>query len=327
MLYLTQFINSLIVQKEMADYSVIKVVFIVLLGVISHSGLGQGEFVPYLHNYYYDYKLSNPSFVGNDAKHKITTAYSGVLNDDNGNGSYSRAFLASYEAKLSKIKSGIGGMIVRHKFGSLDYVDASLLLSHQFKLTKTSGIQLGTQLQIRITKIDGKYYKYVDKEDPLVVEGEESQKNFNFGLGMNYYSRHFTIGFGYKRIKANDFGYDSVRQDTDVINLNLFREIKVCDWLNVTPSIFYFTDLSSYVMDVNNTFEIKKWILAGAGYRIPQEGEGDFTFNIGVNIKDYVQVVAHIYSYDRYKHQSEYDEKPTFVEAMILVKIPERNRE
>lgn len=299
-----------------------KVVLLILLGLINYSGFSQTNDGPYLQNYYYDYKLSNPSFVGNEAKHTITTTFSGYLSNES---SYysgkNQTFLASYEAKLKKIKSGIGGGLIKDELGFETKVEASLLLSHQFNLTKTSGLQVGTQLQLSRTKIDGKYYRYIDNEDPLIVEGKESGQKLNLGVGLNYYSSYFTLGIAYKNIKANDFGYDSVRHNSDAINLILFRKIKLNNWLNITPSVFHFTDLSHHATFINNTFQIKKWILVGAGYRIPQQDNGNFTFNIGANIKDYVQVITHIYSYENRLHSDHHNNKH-FIETMILVKIP-----
>jgi type IX secretion system PorP/SprF family membrane protein len=61
--------------------------------------------------------------------------------------------------------------------------------------------------------INGKYYRYIQKDDPLIVEGKESQIRPDLGLGAFFRAEKYYVGVGVNHLLRSefDFGIDSSR--------------------------------------------------------------------------------------------------------------------
>jgi type IX secretion system PorP/SprF family membrane protein len=259
-------------------------------------------------SYYYDYKIANPAFVGAKSKHLINTVYSGIA----GVSPYHLLY-ASYERNIESIKSGIGGLFLYDELGPVKRVYGGLLYSYRHAFNETSGVRLGTQVFYRSQTIDYDYYRYINPGDLLAGYGTETNQSVNLDLGAAYYSPTITIGASLKNVMKRD-------EETTTLNLLATRKFTVLDGLKAEPSVFFFTDFDDNSLSLNNIFEIRRWVLLGAGYTSGGDS-GDFIFNVGLNIKDWVQIITHVYS-SWYQTHRRTDPR---IETMIRVMIPERS--
>lgn len=263
------------------------------------------------YGYYYDYKLANPAFIGNKGKHVITTVYSGFPSGNTGAMLY-----GSYERSIASVKSGVGTTIIYDQLGPVTYVLASALYSKRVPFNETSGLRFGTQVFYQSKTVSYDYFQTIYPDDPLIgASGRDIRETFNFDLGLVYYSQYGTLGASIKNILNTE-------DDLPMLNLVLEREFKVIKGLTVTPSVFFRSDFNDKEFYMNSTFEIAQWILLGSGYRIADQRRSNLTFNAGLNIKDWVQIVGHVYSSAYYNYVTSFDDKH-FIEMMIRVKIPE----
>lgn len=268
---------------------------------------------PFL-NYYYDYKLANPGFAGTQGKHVINAVYSGIPFGSSKVGY--RVLYGSYERNIASIKTGVGGVFMHNKLGASSSFHYGLLYRKQLSFNKTSGLHLGTHVFYQSRKIDYSSYRFIEPVDELLIDGNEKKRSINVDLGLLYYSSLATVGVSVKNIAAQ-------KEENTILNLIATKEFGIMEGLKVNPSVYFLTDFSDNSFRINNTFEIKKWILLGTGYRFAQGGQRDnLTFNVGLNIKDWVQIITHVYSSGQYR--TRYYSDP-LVETLIRVKIPERD--
>jgi type IX secretion system PorP/SprF family membrane protein len=266
-------------------------------------------------NYYYDYKIANPAFVGSKSKHLVNTVYSGVP------GSSSELVYASYERNIKAINSGVGGMFTYEQLGPWARKHIGVFYAYKLAFSENSGIRFGTQVFYQRRTIDYSYFRLQDTIDPIYSSGTETRANVNFDLGALYYSPVITVGISLKNILKQDFEpFALENQKSTFFTLVASRKFNIVNGLNAEPSLLFSTDFDERRIGVNGLFEIKEWILLGAGFISSGDDEGDINVNVGVNIKDWVQIITHLYST---RNQTEQYESDTFIETMVRVTIPE----
>ncbi|HEY0743322.1 MAG TPA: PorP/SprF family type IX secretion system membrane protein [Chryseosolibacter sp.] len=263
-------------------------------------------------NYYYDFKLFNPAFTGTEAQHSITTGYS---EDQSGLFGAPRLGYGSYELNLPSIESGVGFISSIQEIGIVRFTHYGLLYSKKLSVTEKSGFHFGTQLAHQRERRDYTKLRLIDPTDPVVNSGIETITNFNLSFGVAYYSPTVTVGAGFKNIFKEEF-------DTREYNLVVTRSITITDKIEATPSLFFIMDEARNSVRLNTSFKLFDWVLLGAGYTFPQNGSDNLDVNIGLNIKDRVQIITHVYAAEYARHRSN-NRETTWIESMIRVRIGE----
>jgi type IX secretion system PorP/SprF family membrane protein len=262
-------------------------------------------------NYYYDYKLTNPAFTGTNATHAITTAYSG----DQSEYGFSDLAYGSYEVNLKSIQSGVGVISSVQEVGITRYTHYGLLYSKKLELNHTHGFYVGTQLTHQRRRIDFNKLRFSDPLDPSIQSNIEKINTFDFTLGVAYYSPEVTVGVASKNILRSD-------TTTREFNFLAMRDFTILKNLKATPSLLVATDLEYTTLRLNASFELFQWVLLGAGYTFPNDGEDNLDVNIGLNIKDRVQIITHLYA-SEYVQYRNYDREAFWLETMIRVRLGE----
>lgn len=255
-------------------------------------------------SYYYDYKLANPAFTGSEGRHVITTAYSG------NNAPNVNFFFASYEVNIESWKTSFGAIAASDEFGATKTDYFGLLFNKQISFTENSGIYLGMQLFYHRRKVE--YDQLYGPNDPLVEEGWESASNASGDFGIVYYWRTLSVG-----ISARDL----LRPDNSGTSYSLIlsNDFKIGQQVKLTPSVHYFSYSRYNQLNFNSTFEIRRWLLLGGGFRLDSNDHTDATFNAGVNIKGWVQIVTQFLSTSNYQRREYLSPQ---VEALVRVRIP-----
>jgi type IX secretion system PorP/SprF family membrane protein len=234
-------------------------------------------------NYYYDFKLTNPAFTGTNATHAITTAYSG----DQSEFGFSDLAYGSYEVNLNSIQSGVGVISSIQEVGITRYTHYGLLYSKKLALNDKRGFFVGTQLTHQRRRLDFNKLLLIDPVDPSFSRIEKTH-TFDFNLGVAYYSPEVTLGVASKNILEED----SMARE---FNFLATRDFQITKDLKASPSLLYATDIEYNTVRLNASFELFQWVLLGAGYTFPRDGQDNIDVNIGLNIKDRVQIIMHLY--------------------------------
>lgn len=290
---------------------------LIVLSIVTYSN-GQSQRVTLpdpFQNYYYDYKLANPALTGIQGKHVITTAYfgrSGLMD----------SYYGAYEANIGSIKSGAGLTAMYEDLGFLRNYHVGGLYSKQIAFNDVSGLRFGTHLYFQKEIFDSSKYGFILDGDPLIITEKRKNTSVALDLGVIYYLNSLTIGAGVKNIQVGSGSNEISGGDNEVTSVNFLvsREFGLTPHIQVTPSCLLVSDLHDCRIGVNAALEIHRWILLGAGNRFFSGGGSNFTFNAGLNIKDWVQLIMHVYSAandDLRRDNSQY------IETLIRVTIPE----
>lgn len=266
-------------------------------------------------NYYYDYKLANPSLVGSKSKHLINTVYSGI------SGAPVRVVYGSYEADIAAISSGIGGALTYDKIGSWRTILAGAFYSYKFSLSKTSGLRFGTHIFYQHQTIDFSDIRLIDPVDPVLGSGKTTRSQFNGDLGVAFYSDPITIGIALKNVLDEERIPNALTSpESRHVTVVASRDFRISDNLELSPSLLLVSDFENHKLGLNAIFEIRQWWLLGAGFVSSDQYPDDLTFSAGVNIKGWVQIITHLYSSSRQKTGF----SDPLMEAMVRVTIPEK---
>ncbi|HEY3403939.1 MAG TPA: PorP/SprF family type IX secretion system membrane protein [Ohtaekwangia sp.] len=281
---------------------------------------GVNESMPF-HGYYYDLKLINPAFTAWEDPLNLTTMFSGQpFNPD----IYNQKFFFSYEAILENTNSGMGGLFNSGEWGPQRQRGTSLFYRYKFNLNPQSDLRIGTQLSYNRITINYTYLP-IDPGDPLIPGGFEKLRAFNADLGIAYHSPWITMGVSMKNILEQKIAHsDTGKTDYSSVNIMATRKFTIAKDLLATPSVFFVSESEGHRIDFNCSFEIKNWIIIGGGYqlyRYDTSDESHFTLNTGLNVKDHVQFILHVYSSAYQEYRDEYSGKNTFMEAMLRFRI------
>lgn len=169
---------------------------VAILLVFSFAAHGQVSDLSYT-SYYYDYKLLNPALAGIQDKHIITTVYAGIPSIQS-----SHLFYGTYETSIPSIKSGIGALGSYDELAITSTFQGAIFFNRKLPFNDHSGLRLGTQLTYRRIEID---YSTLDFGDDRLIGQEEVTNNFNFDLGLVYYSSIVNIGVSVKDVLEEDW--------------------------------------------------------------------------------------------------------------------------
>jgi type IX secretion system PorP/SprF family membrane protein len=264
-------------------------------------------------SYYYDYKLLNPALAGNLDKHIITTVYSGYPSQD-----YASMFYGSYETSLPSIKSGMGAIVSNERYGVIGDFRTGLFFSKQIQFNERSGIRLGVQHYYRKTEYNYDRIGPIDFNTDIALPTNYPEEAVNADFGLVYYSLIANIGVGVKSV------FKELDRRNSLWSVMVSREFKIENVMKISPSFVWLTD-GDYAnrFDVNGIIEIKQWILVGGGYQF-WDSDDSFTLSAGLNVKDWVQVIGHVYaSYN--DHLREYNNGR--VEVLVRANIPHHKKE
>ncbi len=291
------------------------VVLIVLLSsMIGNSQTLRGTISDPFQNYYYDYKLANPALTGMHGKHAITTSYLGRPGDVD-------LFYASYEARVPGIGSAVGVTAMLGDMFSLRTYNVGGLFSKQIKFKSNSGLFIGTHVYYKKRIINSDAYRPLSPDDPLIISDDRSSASAGADFGVAYNRKKLILAAGVKNIRMGSVPEEFGGSQSEFTSFNFLvsHEFVITPAIEVVPSCLLVTNPNGSLAGLNATAKIHKWFMVGAGNRF-RNSSSEFSFNVGINIKDWVQIITHCYSSTNQKY--EFD-KP-YVETLLRITVPER---
>ncbi len=244
-------------------------VLIVLLAVVKPV-LGQQD--PHFSQYMFNDLYNNPGYSGVMGVTSLTMlyrsqwlGYSGTYDE----GGAPNTFLASFNAPIFKLRSGAGFYFINDKIGPQNNVQ--FMGSYAYHLGVGNGkLSFGVRAGIYGQSIDFSLYRAVNPDDPLLLNGKESQYRPDMGVGIYYKAENYYGGVSLNHILNTefDFGSDSLKNDlaNNVIISGGYRYELNYDVI-LTPSLLVNTDFVSYSFDISvlATYREKFW--GGLSYR------------------------------------------------------------
>lgn len=244
-------------------------VLIVLLAVIKPV-MGQQD--PHFSQYMFNDLYNNPGYSGVMGVTNLSLlyrsqwlGYSGTYDE----GGAPTSFLASFNTPIFSLRSGAGFYFVNDVIGPQNNIQ--FMGSYAYHLGVGSGkLSFGVRAGVFGQSIDFNKYRPVNPDDPLLLNGKESQYRPDMGVGIYYKAEKYSAGVSLNHILKSefDFGSDSLKNalENNVIINGGYRYELNYDVI-LTPTLLIKTDFVSYSFDISvlATYREKFW--GGLSYR------------------------------------------------------------
>jgi type IX secretion system PorP/SprF family membrane protein len=213
-----------------------------------------------------------PAFAGVDGVTRFTALHRSQwlgYQSSFGDGGAPTTQLVSFNTPIYKLRSGFGAYIMNDKLGPQNNLEAQVSYAYHLGI-KENKLSFGVKLGMYSQTVNGKYYRYIQEGDPLIVEGKESQVRPDLGVGVFYRSEKFYGGAGFNHLLKSefDFGADSVRGALENhINLTggYFYEVSFDLKLQITVAVR--TDLNKWQGDLAGIAYLKDTMWGGLAFR------------------------------------------------------------
>ena len=237
---------------------------IVLLAVLKPAFSQQD---PQFSQYMFNDLFNNPAYSGVMGVTNLSLIYRSQWLGYNGtfdDGGAPNTFLASFNTPIFRIRSGAGFYFINDVIGPQNNIQ--FMGSYAYHLGVGNGkLSLGVRAGIYGQSIDFSKYRPVNWDDPLLLNGKESQYRPDLGVGIYYKAEKYFAGASLNHILKTqfDFNSDSLKNalaNNLVINGGYVYELNYD--IILTPSLLVKTDFVSYSFD---TYREKFW--GGLSYR------------------------------------------------------------
>lgn len=185
------------------------------------------------------------------------------------NGGAPTTQLLSFSTPIYKLKSGFGTYVLHDQQGPQNNLEVQAMYAYHLAI-KDSKLSFGLKLGMFSQGINGKYYRYIQGGDPLIVEGKESQIRPDVGAGLMFRSEKYYVGLGFNHLtKAKfDFGQDSTRGSLQPhVNLTAGYFYDVNFDLQIQPTILIKSDLNQFSFDVGVMATLRNTMWGGISFR------------------------------------------------------------
>jgi type IX secretion system PorP/SprF family membrane protein len=186
-----------------------------------------------------------------------------------GDGGAPTTTMASFNAPIYKLRSGAGVYLLNDQLGPQTNQEVQVSYAYHLGI-KENKLSFGVKVGMYAQTINGKYYRYIQEGDPLIVEGKESQVRPDVGLGIFYRTEKYYAGVGFNHLLRSefDFGADSVRGAlANHINLTGGYFYEVSFDLKVQFSTNVRSDLNKTQFDLAAIAYIKDTMWGGLAFR------------------------------------------------------------
>ena len=179
--------------------------------------------------------------------------------------------MLSVDAPILRFRSGAGLLIVNDNIGAQN--NLQILGSYAYHLSAGKGkLSFGIRAGVYSQTIDYDKYRYIDKNDPLLLKGKESQVRPDAAVGIFYKTEKYYGGVSLNHIIKSSFDFgipsDSVRGSLEnhmVITGGYLYELNYD--FTLRPSLIVKSDFNTYSFDVTllGIYQEKLWF--GLSYR------------------------------------------------------------
>ena len=247
-----------------------KILLLIVLLAIIKPVMGQQD--PHFSQYMFNDLYNNPAYSGVMGVTNLSvlfrsqwTGYTGTFDE----GGAPTSFIASFNTPIFRVRSGAGFYFVNDRIGPQNNIQ--FMGSYAYHLGVGNGkLSLGIRAGVFGQSIDFTQYRPVNIDDPLLLNGKESQYRPDMGVGIYYKAENYYGGVSLNHILNTefDFGSDSLKNalvNNLIINGGYRYELNYD--IILTPSLLVKTDFVSYSFDISvlGTYREKFW--GGLSYR------------------------------------------------------------
>ena len=245
----------------------------------------------------------NPGFAGNENAIAAVGAYRyqwAGFKDAEGNHVAPETFFVNLCAPVKILRGGLSGVVISDELGFEKTVTVKLGYAYQRKIG-FGKLGIGVQADLHNRIIDFAKFKAVDKSDPVLLGGEQSDMLIDFSFGVFYkVPGSYYFGLSGVNLLESEGAPLTSTSGSGGVRLNLDRTFYLeggYDFvfpsnpaIAILPSVLIKTNMSSLQMDIAALVKYKEAFWAGMSYRL----QDAVSLMAGVQYKD----IKIGYSYD-----------------------------
>ena len=144
-----------------------------------------------------------------------------------GDGGAPTTQMITFNTPIYRLKSGAGLYVLNDRLGPVNNLEAQVSYAYHLGI-KESKLSFGIKAGIYSQSINGDKYRPIQKDDPLIISGKESQIRPDLGVGVFYRSEKYYAGVGFNHLLRSEFDYGIDPAKTALTN-----------HLNITGGYFY----------------------------------------------------------------------------------------
>ncbi len=248
---------------------------LLLLSMVCLAPMAYGQQDPQFSMYMFNPTYYNPAAAGSEgvtrAQVLYRTQWTGYQGSFDQGGAPSTQ-LASINAPLDKIHSGVGLYLLNDQFGTGGpQVNQAVQLSYAYRMALKDGtLAFGIQAGLYSRGIDYNVLRARDAGDPLIGTGRVSQIQPDFGLGVYYHTVDYWIGASVLHLNEAKYALGTVYGVNPNARAGYFTagyKLGIGYDLDIQPSVLLKTDFHTYSYEASMiaTYQGKYW--GGVSYR------------------------------------------------------------
>lgn len=205
-----------------------KTFYTILLSLVGTGLFAQQD--PIFTQYMFNNLYLTPAYAGVDGITRFTAIHRSQwlgYQSSFGDGGAPSTQMISFNTPIHKLKSGAGLYVLNDRLGPVNNLEAQVSYAYHLGI-KESKLSFGVKAGIYSQSINGDRYRPIQKDDPLILAGKESQIRPDLGVGVFYRSEKYYAGVGFNHILRSEFDYGTDPSKTALTN-----------HLNLTGGYFY----------------------------------------------------------------------------------------
>ncbi len=254
-------------------------------------------------SYYMMNKLFyNPAFAGTEGLTKITmlhrTQWAGYNSTfDDGGAPTTQVF--SVTSPIYKFKSGFGVHVVNDNLGPLNNLEVQASYAYHLGI-KNSKLSFGVRMGVFSQSIGKGEYRFIDSDDPVILNSSESQVRPDLALGVYLRNEKYYAGLSFSHLLNSEFDFGvPIRNALETHGYFMFGYIHRVNFdLVLEPSVMVSTDFNEYSFILGGMAYYKEQMWGGVtfrqsedinvllGYNFLKDKSLSFGYSFGYVVKD-----------------------------------------
>ncbi|RAW03338.1 PorP/SprF family type IX secretion system membrane protein [Pseudochryseolinea flava] len=190
-----------------------KTFYTLLLTLIGAGAFAQQD--PLFTQYMFNNLYMTPAYAGVDGVTRFTaihrsqwTGYQSTLGD----GGAPTTQMVTFNTPIYKLRSGFGAYVINDRLGPQNNLEAQAMYAYHLGIKETK-LSVAVKVGIFSQRINGNVYRYIDEDDPEIVNTRQQQTRPDLGFGIFYRAEKYYAGVGFNHILPNtlEFGEDPSR--------------------------------------------------------------------------------------------------------------------
>ncbi len=159
---------------------------------------------------------------------------------------------------------GLGASFTSMSSGNFIFNEFQTMVGPRIKIGDNRFVTIGIGMGMRAAKLNFEDFVTIDPNDPAIpTEGVSTKFNMNIGIGFK--SKHWQFGVSSTNVTQSEFAGLNI-QTSRQYYISASYELAMKDFLKISPSVRFITDMNMQTTDVNMLLTLKDQLWMGVNY-------------------------------------------------------------